>query len=77
MLSKEFLLLVLIAFGITVPITYMALESWLQQFANRIEIGMGTFLISGVVILLISGLILSFQIIKTAMINPVKSLKSE
>ncbi|WP_192348981.1 ABC transporter permease [Algoriphagus sp. Y33] len=77
LLSKEFLLLVLIAFGITVPITYMALESWLQQFANRIEIGMGTFLISGVVILLISGLILSFQIVKTAMINPVKSLKSE
>ncbi|MEB2775062.1 ABC transporter permease [Algoriphagus sp. D3-2-R+10] len=77
LLSKEFMLLVLIAFGITVPITYMALESWLQQFANRIEIGMGTFLISGVVIFLLSGLILSFQIIKTAMINPVKSLKSE
>ncbi|MDR7132448.1 putative ABC transport system permease protein [Algoriphagus sp. 4150] len=77
LLSKEFLLLVLIAFGLTVPITYMALEGWLQQFANRIEIGMGTFLISGVVILLLSGLILSFQIIKTTLMNPVESLKSE
>ncbi|MFN3997565.1 ABC transporter permease [Algoriphagus sp.] len=77
LLSKEFMLLVLIAFSVTVPITYMALESWLQQFSNRIEIGTGTILISGIIIFLISGLILSIQIIKTALMNPVDSLKNE
>ena len=77
LLSKEFMLLVIIAFVIAIPVTYMGLEMWLQQFANRIEIGMGTFLISGVVVFLISGLILCFKIVKTALTNPVESLRSE
>lgn len=77
LLSKEFLILILIAFGITAPFTYWALESWLQEFAHRIEIGVGTFLIAGIAIVLISSLILSYQTISAALMNPVKSLKTE
>ena len=77
LLSQEFLVLVIIAFGITVPFTYMALERWLQEFANRIEIGVGTFIFSGIIIFLISSLILSYQAFRTALMNPVESLRSE
>ncbi len=77
LLSKEFLMLIIIAFVITVPFTYWALDRWLREFANRIELGLDTFFISGIAVLFVSGLIISYQTVRTALMNPVKSLRSE
>ncbi len=77
MLAKDFLKLVLIAVAIAFPIAWWMMYQWLQGFAYRISIGPGVFLISGTSILLITILTVSFQAIKAAMANPVKSLRSE
>lgn len=77
LLSWEFLILVVIAFGIAVPVSYWALDKWLQDFAYRIEVGLSTFIVSGMIIFILSGMILCYQVIKTARMNPVDSLRSE
>lgn len=77
LVSKEFLLLVFIAIIIAVPVTWWAMHQWLQDFAYRIDIQWWTFLLAGVVTLLIAGLTVSFQAIRAAVANPVESLKSE
>ena len=77
MLSKDFLKLVLIAILIAFPLAWWAMNTWLQSFAYRITIGPDVFLIAGISIILITLLIVSFQAIKAAVANPVKSLGSE
>jgi putative ABC transport system permease protein len=77
LLSKDFTLLVIIAILIATPVTYLAMRLWLQDFAYRIDIGWGTFLIAGVAALLIAWLTVSYQSIKAALVNPVKSLRNE
>ena len=77
MLSKDFLKLVFIAMLIAFPIAWWAMNEWLQSFAYRITIGPGVFIISGGTIVLITLLTISFQAIKAAVANPVKSLRTE
>jgi putative ABC transport system permease protein len=77
MLSKDFLKLVLISFCIAVPVAWWAMSKWLQDFAYRVSIGWWIFLLAGTLALLIALITVSFQAIKTAMANPVKSLRSE
>lgn len=77
MLSKEFVKLVFIACVIAFPLSYWAMNKWLQSFAYRINISWWIFLIAGVVALLIALLTVSFQAIKAAIANPVKSLRTE
>lgn len=77
LLSREFLYLIIAAFVVTVPVTYFMLDVWLQEFANRIELGMGIFLLSGIFIFVISALVLALQTIKSAMENPVDALSRE
>jgi len=77
MLSKDFLKLVLISFAIAVPVAWWAMYKWLQDFAYRISIGWWIFLLAGVIALLIALVTVSFQAIKTALSNPVKSLRTE
>lgn len=77
LLSKDFLKLVLIANLIAWPIAWLVLNKWLQDFAYRINISWWVFLAAGVAALLIALLTVSFQAIKAAIANPVKSLKSE
>ena len=77
LLSKDFLKLVLIAFVIAVPISWWAMHRWLQDFAYRINISWWIFIIAGFLALLIALLTISFQAIKAAIANPVKSLKTE
>jgi putative ABC transport system permease protein len=76
-LSKDFLQLVLISFLISIPITWWVMHIWLQDFAYRINISWWVFLIAGVLAFLIALVTISFQAIKAAMANPVKSLRSE
>ncbi len=77
LLSKDFLKLVLIAFVIAVPISWWAMHRWLQDFAYRINISWWIFIIAGFLALVIALLTISFQAIKAAIANPVKSLKTE
>jgi hypothetical protein len=77
MLSKDFLTLVIIAAVIAFPVAWWAMHRWLNDFAYRVNIGWWVFLIAGVVALLIALLTISFQSIKAAIANPVKSLRTE
>jgi putative ABC transport system permease protein len=77
MLSKDFLKLVLIATIIAFPVAWWAMTKWLQDFAYRIPIGWWIFFLAGGLALLIALFTVSFQAIKAALMNPVKSLRSE
>lgn len=77
MLSKEFLKLVLIASVIAFPVAWFAMHKWLQNFAYRIDINWWVFVVAGVAALLVALVTVSFQAIKAAMANPVKSLRME
>ncbi|HZY38460.1 MAG TPA: ABC transporter permease [Mucilaginibacter sp.] len=77
LVSKDFLLLVIIASAIASPIASYLSGKWLQDFAYRINIHWWIFLAAAVVALIIAGLTVSFQTIKAALANPVKSLRSE
>ncbi|HYJ62682.1 MAG TPA: FtsX-like permease family protein, partial [Parafilimonas sp.] len=77
LVSKEFLLLVGIAFIISVPVTWWTMNMWLQDFAYRINISVWVFAIAGFAAVLIALLTISFQAIKAAIANPVKSLRTE
>jgi putative ABC transport system permease protein len=77
LLSKEFVVLVIIAFLIAIPLGYYATYKWLENFAYRIEMHWWIFLLVGILSLLIAFLTVSFQSFKAALANPVKSLRNE
>ncbi len=77
LLSKDFLKLVLISILIASPIAYYFMHKWLQDFAFRIEISWWIFALAGVLALLIALFTVSYQAIKAAVANPVKSLRTE
>jgi predicted permease len=77
MLSKDFLKLVLVALLIAFPISWWVMSSWLQGFSYRVNIGAGIFLAAGAATILITLITISYQAIKAALMNPVKSLKME
>ncbi|MES1216791.1 MAG: FtsX-like permease family protein, partial [Bacteroidota bacterium] len=77
LLSKDFLKLVIIAIVIATPVAGWAMSKWLQQFAYRINISWWMFALAGLVAIVIALITVSFQAIKAAMANPVKSLRTE
>ncbi len=77
LVSRNFLLLVLIAFAIAVPATWWAMNNWLQDFAYRIDINWLVFAVGGLLIMAIAAVTVGAQAIKAALTNPVKSLKNE
>jgi ABC-type antimicrobial peptide transport system permease subunit len=77
LLSFDFLKLVFIAILISSPIAWFLMHKWLQSYAYRVEISWTVFAISSVAAILIALGTLSFQAIKAALANPVKSLRSE
>jgi putative ABC transport system permease protein len=77
MLSTNFLKLVMIALMIAIPVSCWAAHQWLQSFAYRININVGVFLMTGAAVILITLFTISFQTIKAAVTNPVKSLRTE
>ena len=77
MLSKDFLKLVLIASVIAFPVAWWAMNKWLMDFEYRVDIGWWVFVVAGITALLIALLTISFQSIKAAIANPVKSLRTE
>jgi putative ABC transport system permease protein len=77
LLSRDFLILVLISFFIAAPITWILMHSWLQDFTYRISISWWIFLVACLLAMFVALFTISFQAIKAAIANPVKSLKSE
>jgi putative ABC transport system permease protein len=76
-LSKDFLKLVLIAAVVALPVAGLLMHNWLLDFASRINLSWWVFLMAGIIALIIAFVTISFQSIKAAIANPVKSLRSE
>ena len=77
LLSKEFLKLVAISFFISVPVAYVCMHQWLQNYAYRTRLAWWIFAIACAGMLLITLLTVSYQSLKAAMMNPVKTLRTE
>jgi putative ABC transport system permease protein len=77
LMSKEFIKLIIIAFVIAVPIAWYAMDKWLQGFAYKIAVNPMVFVYAGLIALVIALLTVSFESLKAAIVNPIKSLRSE
>jgi len=77
LLSMDFLKLIFIAIVVAIPAAWYMMDKWLQDFAYKINIGWTVFLIAGSLAMLIAILTISFQSVKAAIANPVKSLRTE
>jgi ABC-type antimicrobial peptide transport system permease subunit len=77
LVSKDFLKLVIIAIIIATPVAWLAMNKWLQGFEYRVSVSWWVFALAGILALLIALLTVSFQAIKAAIANPVKSLRTE
>lgn len=75
--NKEFVIMVMMAFLIAAPLAWWAMSSWLDTFVYRISLGAGVFVLAILVSLAIAVLTVGFQSLKAALMNPVKSLRSE
>lgn len=77
MLSKDFIKMVLVAIVIGFPLVWWIMDNWLEEFAYRVPVGAGVFIVAGLSIVLITIITISFQAIKAAVANPVNSLRTE
>jgi len=77
LLSKDFVALVLIACLIAIPLAYYLMGSWLQNYTYRVNLSWWIFAAAGLGALVVTLLTVSYQSIKAALINPVKSLRAE
>ncbi|MEI9920442.1 MAG: FtsX-like permease family protein [Bacteroidota bacterium] len=76
-LSREFVLLIVIAFMIATPVAWYAIDKWLQSFQFKTEISAWVFVVSGLALLVVAIITLAAQTIRTAMSNPIRSLRNE
>lgn len=77
LLSKDFVRLLIIAFLIAIPLGYLSMRQWLDNFAYKTDISAAVFMIAGLSVVIIAWLTISFQSIKAALANPVDSLRDE
>jgi putative ABC transport system permease protein len=77
LLSMDFIKLVLAAIVVATPVAWFAMNKWLEGFAYQSPVRWWVFVIAGVLAIVVALITISFQAVKTAMLNPVKSLKSE
>jgi putative ABC transport system permease protein len=77
LLSRDFVILVIISCCIAIPVAYYYLDGWLLRYAYRTEIAWWIFAVTGFGAILITLLTVSYQTLKAALMNPVKSLRSE
>jgi ABC-type antimicrobial peptide transport system permease subunit len=75
--GKEFIRLLLIAFVIAAPLSWYIMNKWLESFAYRISPGIEIFILAIFITLSITGLTVGYTSVKAALMNPVKSLRSE
>lgn len=77
LLSKDFILLIGISFLIAAPLAYFGMNAWLQDFAYRIDISMGVFIVAGILAIVVSWATIGYQAIRAALANPVDALRME
>ena len=77
LLSGRFVRLVVVAFVVAVPLAYLAANRWLEDFAFRVDLSWGIFVMAGVLALAIACLTISYQSIRAALANPVETLRYE
>ena len=77
LLLKEFAKWILIANVIAWPVTYFAMNRWLQNFAYRISISLSAFILAGLIVFVIALLTVSSQAVKAARANPIEALRYE
>ena len=77
LLSREFLVLVVLAICIAFPLVYLGMHKWLDSFAYRTTIHADTFLLTGAAALAITLLTIGYQSLKAATVNPIESLRNE
>jgi len=77
LLSKDFVVLVALAFLIATPMSYVLMDRWLDGFAYRTDLALGVFTVSGAIALIIALLTVSFQAVRSALANPVDALRYE
>lgn len=77
LLTRDFVRLVIIAILIATPLAWYVMSRWLEDFAYRIELQWWMFALAGLLALIIALLTVSFQSVRAALMNPVKSLRSE
>jgi len=77
MLSKDFVVLIIISMVIAFPLAWIAMNAWLDGFAYRISISAEVFIVAGVAMILLALITVSYQSLRSALMNPVKSLRTE
>lgn len=77
LISKDYLVMVLVSLGLSIPVSYWVMGQWLNNFTYRISIGPAFFLLAGAIALVIAAVTVSSQTIKAATMNPVDTLRSE
>jgi len=77
LLSKDFIVLILIAFLVATPIAFLIMQDWLSNFSFSIDLGFGVFLFAAGITVLITLLTVGFYAVKVAVINPIRALQSE
>lgn len=77
LLSRDFLLLVLVAFLFAAPLAWWAMNRWLEDFVYRVEIGWALFALTGLLAVLVAMAAIGFQAVRAALANPVESLRGE
>jgi putative ABC transport system permease protein len=75
--SKEFTLLILVAFVLAVPVAYYMMSNWLNNFVYRVDIGIGVFVLAILASILVAWATVGYKSIKTALTSPVKNLRTE
>jgi putative ABC transport system permease protein len=77
LISRDFIKLVVVAIVIAIPITWWAMDQWLNDFAYRVKVGPGIFLMASVIAIFVALATISWQSLKAALANPVNSLRNE
>ncbi len=77
LLGKEITLLIALSLIISLPVAYLMTNSWLNNFAERIDISLGLFLVSSLFVILLAWATIGYQTVKAALRNPIESLRSE
>ena len=77
LLTRDYTLLVVISFVLSIPVSYFIMDWWLENFAYKIEIGILSFIAGGLMALVLSWLTVSYQSYRAASVNPVNSLRYE
>lgn len=77
LLSKEFVALVIISFAVSIPLSYYLMSGWLENYYYRTSVSWWIFAVAGIIALTITMLVVSVQVVKAALVNPVRSLRTE